>query len=258
VTPLEELRVLLGVGVADVRQIQVTVNGRPLPDPNAWPLELHRARFGLKAPPGSETAARAVGGAAAHRGRIAQAPPRPRQRLFETCPCNARGCENVMNAIQIIQLCPAPEGWWRFHAIHADTDGDAIVYISRVVALALVDDEHDPGNPVRQRVVPIDADAMTYDLGLYDRVKPPESWWSTEAVHAADLAEALELAEKWMRQEFSRALADHDFVPVLRSAGIGSWQMVAGRCSEGCARCTVEHALDEKFMTSLVHPLPEP
>jgi hypothetical protein len=151
-----------------------------------------------------------------------------------------------MPDIKIIQLSPAPENLWRFHAIHAETDGDAIVYISRVMTLALVEDEHDLDGPVPRRLVPINADAMTYDLGLYDCVKPPESWWSTEVVHAAGLAEAIELAEKWMRQVFSRALAGHDFVPVLRSAGIGSWQMDAGRCSEGCARCTVEHALDEE------------
>jgi hypothetical protein len=70
-----------------------------------------------------------------------------------------------MPDIKIIQLSPAPENLWRFHAIHAETDGDAIVYISRVMTLALVEDEHDLDGPVPRRLVPIDADAMTYDSG---------------------------------------------------------------------------------------------
>ncbi len=174
------------------------------------------------------------------------APPRPylgpRQPLFETCPLNTRECENVMTAIQIIQLCPAPEDLWRFHAIHADTDGDAIVYISRVMALAVVEDEHEHGNPVPQRVVPIDADAMTYDLGLYDCVKPPASSWSTEAVHAAGLAEALELAEKWWRRVFHVALAGHDIAPRIRRSTLNTWNMDAGECFLHCPRCVVERS----------------
>lgn len=153
-----------------------------------------------------------------------------------------------MVEIRITQLCPAPDGSWRFHAIHADTDGDAIVYISRVVALALVEDEHDLGNPVQQRVVPIDADAMTYDLGLYDCVKPPESRWSTEAVHAADLAEALELAEKWWRRVFRRALAGHDIAPRIRRSTLNTWEMDAGECSLDCPRCVVERSYNRDQM----------
>jgi hypothetical protein len=171
----------------------------------------------------------------------------------------AREIENVMAAIKIIQLGPAPEDLWRFHAIHADTDGDAIVYISRVMALAVVQDEHDLGSPVPQRVVPIDADAMTYDLGLYDRVKPPASSWSTEAVHAAGLAEALELAEKWWRRVFRVALDGHDIAPRIRRSTLNTWTMDAGECSLDCARCVMERSGSRDEMPgNLAGPPPVP
>jgi len=164
-----------------------------------------------------------------------------------------------MATIKITQLCPAPEDLWRFHAIHADTDGDAIVYISRVMTLAVVEDEHDLDGPVPQRLVPIDADAMTYDLGLYDCVKPPASSWSTEAVHAAGLAEALELAEKWWRRVFHVALAGHNIAPRIRRSSSNTWKMDAGECSFDCPRCVMERSCSRDEMPrNLASPPPVP
>jgi hypothetical protein len=114
--------------------------------------------------------------------------------------------------IRITQLCAAPTDLWRFHAItDSHAEGDAIVYISRVLALGLVEDGRELGDGVEQRVAAIDADDMR--CGLEDcHCVGSGPGWSTEVVHATGLEEALELAEKWWRQVCRLALAGHDEV----------------------------------------------
>ena len=107
--------------------------------------------------------------------------------------------------IKIIQLNPAPEGMWRFYGIDDGADGDAVVFLSRVVAMALVQDVDDPGNEVEQRIAPISAGAMTDPMELYDCVKPKQSGIRMAVVHATDLPAAAELAEKWQHEVFSQA-----------------------------------------------------
>ena len=128
--------------------------------------------------------------------------------------------EKTMSDIRIIQRISAPEGLWRFYAITDGADGDAVVYLSRVVAMALVQDVDDQGYEVGQRVAPISAGAMTDPMELYDCLKPEESGISMAVVHATDLPAAAELAEKWQHEVFSRVLAGHDMQPSVLHAGV--------------------------------------
>jgi hypothetical protein len=150
-----------------------------------------------------------------------------------------------MPDIKIIQLNPAPEGMWRFYGIDDGADGDAVVFLSRVVAMALVQDVDDPGNEVEQRVAPISAGAMTDPMELYDCVKPQQSGIRMAVVYATDLPAAAELAEKWQHEVFSQALAGHDMKSGLLPAGVCEWQLDPGGCQPRCPRCEVERTHGE-------------
>ena len=150
-----------------------------------------------------------------------------------------------MPDIRIIQLISAPEGLWRLYAITGGAAGDAVVFLSQVVAMALVQDVDDPGNEVEQRVAPISAGAMTDPMELYDCVKPQQSGIRMAVVHATDLPAAAELAEKWQHEVFSQALAGHDKTPGVLHAGVCEWQLDPGGCQPRCPRCEVERTHGE-------------
>ena len=147
---------------------------------------------------------------------------------------------------RIIQLNPAPEGLWRFYAIDSETDGDAMVHLSRVPSVALVEDLDDRGDVIGQRVAPISVAALTYPDELHDCLNAQQLWQHVDVVQASDLAEASELAEKMLRRVFHAALAGHDVNPCIRSSGPGMWAMDAGSCSQECPRCSVERSHGEK------------
>ncbi|MDP9430621.1 MAG: hypothetical protein M3Q47_17970 [Actinomycetota bacterium] len=150
-----------------------------------------------------------------------------------------------MPDIRIIQLNSAPEGLWQLYAIDDGADGDAVVFLSRVVAMALVQDVDDQGNEVEQRVAPIHVGAMTDPTELYDCLKPKQSGVSMAVVHATDLPAAAELAEKWQHEVFSRALTGHDMKPGVLHAGVCEWQLDPGGCQPWCPRCEVERTHGE-------------
>jgi hypothetical protein len=151
-----------------------------------------------------------------------------------------------MPDIRIIQLNPAPEGLWRFYALSSDVDGEAVVYLSRILSVALVQDMDHLGGVIGQRVVPITTAALTDPGELHDCLSLQQSWQHVEVARVLGLPEASELAEKMLRRIFSRALAGHDVNPGLRSSGPDMWALDAGSCSHECPRCSVERSRGEK------------
>jgi hypothetical protein len=81
-----------------------------------------------------------------------------------------------MPDIRIIQLNPAPEGLWRFYALSSNVDGEAVVYLSRVLSVALVQDMDHLGGVIGQRVVPITTAALTDPGELHDCLSLKQSW----------------------------------------------------------------------------------
>ncbi len=74
---------------------------------------------------------------------------------------------------EITQLSPAPGDLWRLYAFtEGDQPGDTVVYLSRVVSMGLVQDVDDLDRVTGQRVVPINAAAMTDPMVLHDCIKP--------------------------------------------------------------------------------------
>ncbi len=151
-----------------------------------------------------------------------------------------------MADIRIIQLNPAPEDLWRFYALSSNVDGEAVVYLSRVLSVALVQDMDHLGGVIGQRVVPITTAALTDPGELHDCLSLPQSWQHVEVARVLGLPEASELAEKMLRRIFSRALAGHDVNPGLRSSGLDMWALDAGSCCHECPRCSVERSHGEK------------